>query len=468
MSLRSRLLLSLTIIGLVIVAVAFTVTRTTEAFLVERVDAQLRSENFPARQFNRGLWQDRDQAQGPREDNPPSAAYIGVIDDDGTLRTLVSPNITGDPLPAPDLPDDLVEPEGNGHTGPITVGTDPASDTRYRVIVDRDRPTGTVVVVALPLDDVDALMARLVTVELLASAVILILLALLGSWFVKLGLAPLKAMTRTATAIAGGDLSSRVPPVAPGTEAGELGTALNLMLGRIEESFDERSRSEARLRQFVSDASHELRTPVTTIRGYAELYRAGGLADPEQLGQAMRRTEDEAIRLGTMVDDLLLLARLDQGRPLDQAAVDLAVIVRDAAADARAVAPERTVTATLDGPVTVLGDEGRLRQVVANLVGNALVHTPAGTAVDLAATRLDGRGVLTVHDHGPGIPTDVAERVFERFYRRDPARSRHEGGSGLGLAIAQAIVGAHGGEIRLDSRPGTGTTFEVSLPLLDP
>jgi len=460
LSLRSRLLLSLTIIGLVIVAVAFTVTRTTEAFLVERVDAQLQSEKFPARQVGRG----RGPWQGAG--GPPSAAYVGFVDDDGTLRTVVAPNLTGESLPPPALPDDLVAPEGNGRTGPITVGTNPPSDSRYRMVVDRDNAAGAVRVIALPLDDVDALMARLVTVEVLASAVILILLALLGSWFVKLGLAPLKAMTRTATAIAGGDLSSRVPPVAPGTEAGDLGIALNQMLGRIEESFDERSRSEARLRQFVSDASHELRTPVTTIRGYAELYRAGGLTDPEQLGQAMRRTEDEAVRLGTMVDDLLLLARLDQGRPLDQTPVDLAVIVGDAAADARAVAPERTVTAAVDGPVMVLGDEGRLRQVVANLVGNALVHTPPGTAVDLAAVGRDGRGVLRVHDHGPGIPADVAERVFERFYREDPARSRHHGGSGLGLAITQAIVGAHGGEIRLDSRPGAGSTFEVSLPLL--
>jgi two-component system OmpR family sensor kinase len=447
------------------VAVAFTVTRTTEAYLVERVDAQLQSDRFPGRQLGRG--EGRGRGHGP--DMAPSSAYVGFVDDVGVLQTVVTPNLTGNELPPPDLPDDLIDPAGMGPSKPLTVGTDPPSGTRYRVVVEREAPDGALRVVALPLDDVDSLMSRLITVELLASALILILLALLGFWMVKLGLTPLKQMTRTATAIAGGDLSSRVPPVAPGTEAGELGTALNRMLGRIEEAFDERTRSEARLRQFVSDASHELRTPVTTIRGYAELYRAGGLDDPEQLDQAMRRTEDEAIRLGTMVDDLLLLARLDQGRPLDQAPVDLAVIVRDAAADARAVAPDRDVTTAVEGPVVVLGDEGRLRQVVANLVGNALVHTPAGTAVDLtAAVHADGRAVLAVHDHGPGIPAEVAERVFERFYRQDPARSRHHGGSGLGLAITQAIVNAHGGEIRLDPRPGGGSTFEVSLPAAPP
>jgi two-component system OmpR family sensor kinase len=243
-----------------------------------------------------------------------------------------------------------------------------------------------------------------------------------------------------------------------------LGDALNSMMSTIEGAFGEKERSEARLRRFVADASHELRTPVTTIRGYAELYRHGGLADTGDLDQAMRRTEQESVRMASLVDDLLLLARLDEGRPLDRQPVDLGVLGVDAAADARAVAPDRVVTAVVTEGVTVDGDEDRLRQVVGNLVGNALVHTPAGTAVSVRVHEADGRAVLEVHDDGPGMPADVAARAFERFSRADASRSRNGGGAGLGLAIVQAIVVAHGGEVRLTSALGAGTTVHVELP----
>jgi two-component system OmpR family sensor kinase len=271
-------------------------------------------------------------------------------------------------------------------------------------------------------------------------------------------------MTKTAGAIAAGDLSERVPAEPQGTEAAELGDALNRMLTTIEGAFAERAASEARLRRFVADASHELRTPVTTIRGYAELYRHGGLSRPDDLDQAMRRTEQESVRMASLVDDLLLLARLDEGRPLDRETVDLGVLGIDAAADARAVAPDRTVTADVAEGVTVEGDEDRLRQVVGNLVGNALVHTPAGTPVSVTVRDGDGRAVVEVRDDGPGMPPDVAERAFERFSRADASRSRHAGGSGLGLAIVRAIIEAHQGEVTLESTPGSGTTVRVVLP----
>jgi two-component system OmpR family sensor kinase len=235
------------------------------------------------------------------------------------------------------------------------------------------------------------------------------------------------------------------------------------MMTTIEGAFAERAASEARLRRFVADASHELRTPVTTIRGYAELYRHGGLDAGDDLDQAMRRTEQESVRMASLVDDLLLLARLDEGRPLASATVDLGVLGVDAAADARAVAPDRVVTAEVSEGVTVEGDEDRLRQVVGNLVGNALVHTPAGTAVAVRVHNGDGRAVVEVHDDGPGMPAEVAACAFERFSRADASRSRNGGGAGLGLAIVQAIVVAHDGEVHLTSAPGAGTTVTVAF-----
>ena len=258
----------------------------------------------------------------------------------------------------------------------------------------------------------------------------------------------------------------RVPEAAPSSEAGQLGAALNHMLGRLDEAFDQQAASEDRLRRFVADASHELRTPVTTIRGYAELYRVGGLAERDELDEAMRRTEQEAVRMSRLVDDLINLAKLDEGRPLERREVDLTVLAADAARDAAAVDPGRPIT---HGPAiaraVVLGDEDRLRQVIANIVGNALVHTPAGTAIDVRVDVVGSDARLAVTDHGPGMPPDVAAKVTQRFYRADPARVRHRGGSGLGLSIADAAVVAHGGTIAVDSAVGRGTTVTVALPL---
>jgi two-component system OmpR family sensor kinase len=274
-------------------------------------------------------------------------------------------------------------------------------------------------------------------------------------------------MTETAGAIAGGDLSQRVDEGTPGTEAGDLGVALNRMLGRIEEAFDQRAASEARLRQFVADASHELRTPVATIRGYAELYRTGALEDGEQMDDAMRRTEAEAVRMGSLVDDLLHLARLDQGRPLEREVVDLGRVVEDTVADARAVEPDRAITTAIPAPVTVLGDRARLHQVLANLVSNARVHAP-GAPIEVTLREEGAEAVIEVRDDGPGMVQTDAARAFERFYRADTSRSRQHGGTGLGLAIVDATVRAHGGTTVIDSSPGEGTTVTVRLPQQPP
>jgi two-component system OmpR family sensor kinase len=258
-----------------------------------------------------------------------------------------------------------------------------------------------------------------------------------------------------------------VPEERAGTEAGDLGVALNGMLGRIEDAFDQRASSEARLRQFVADASHELRTPVATIRGYAELYRTGGLGAASDLADAMRRTEEEAMRMGGLVDDLLHLARLDQGRPLEQRPVDLAQLARDAVHDAAALAPDRSIAVEAPSTLTVLGDEARLRQVLANAVGNAVVHAP-GASVRVRVAEHDGGAVVEVVDDGPGMSPDDAARAFERFYRSDASRDRHQGGSGLGLSIVDATVRAHGGRATRDPAPGGGTRIRVELPARPP
>ena len=226
--------------------------------------------------------------------------------------------------------------------------------------------------------------------------------------------------------------------------------------------------SEDRLRRFVADASHELRTPVTTIRGYAELYRHGGLEDHDALTDAMRRTEQEAVRMGRLVEDMLVLAKFDEERPLDLAPVDLGKLVCDAAADAHAAWPGRPITVDVDAePAIVIGDEDRLRQVISNVVGNALVHTEPDVAVALRVRRVDDQVTFDVDDDGQGMPADVAERVTERFYRADPARSRHRGGSGLGLSIVDAAVTAHGGTITIDSQTDRGTTVHLVFPAIN-
>jgi two-component system OmpR family sensor kinase len=272
-------------------------------------------------------------------------------------------------------------------------------------------------------------------------------------------------MGETAGAIAAGDLTRRVDTANSETEVGRLGLALNAMLTQIEQAFAEREESEARLRRFVADASHELRTPLTSIRGYSELFRRGADERPEDLAKAMRRIEEEASRMGVLVDDLLLLARLDQGRHLEHVPVDLTRLAEDAVGDARTVSPERTFTFTPNGSVTVMGDEPRLRQVLANLVSNAYTHTPPASTVDIRVTRDDQSAVIEVADDGPGLTDEAAAHAFDRFWRADMSRTRARGGVGLGLAIVAAIAQAHGGEAAVESEPGHGATFRVRLPL---
>jgi two-component system OmpR family sensor kinase len=296
-----------------------------------------------------------------------------------------------------------------------------------------------------------------------------------GYVLIRRSLAPLVAVERTAAAIAAGDLSQRVPDQHPRTEVGRLSNALNVMLGRIESAFAherdaqrQAKASEERMRQLVADASHELRTPLTSIRGFAELHRMGA-TDAGDLDRTMGRIEDEALRMGLLVDDLLLLARLDEQRPIEQAPVDLLEIAHDVVEGSRRMAPSRTIELHADvlSPPIVIGDAARLRQVVNNLVSNALTHTPddASVTVEVSVDTAAATAVVAVSDTGPGLSPEDTERVFERFYRADASRARSSGGSGLGLSIVAGLVAAHGGHVSVESNPGEGATFRVELPL---
>lgn len=362
--------------------------------------------------------------------------------------------------------------------------------TRWRMLVTILPRGGDVLHLGVDMSTVDKAVHRLYIAELLVGSGVLILLALLGVGLVRASLGPLRDIERTAGAIAAGDLTRRVPDYEPGdgpprTEVGRLSRALNTMLGQIEAAFTAREsseraaleareraqHSEERMRQFVADASHELRTPLTSIRGFAELYRQVADKEPNQAMTLVARIEEEAARMGLLVEDLLLLARLDEERPLEPVELELRVIASDTVTAAQAVAPDRAITLDIPegtGPLHVFADESRLRQVVGNLVTNALTHTPAGTPVVVRLRRDREQAVIEVEDKGPGLTQEQVGKVFERFYRADSARTRRGrqgSGAGLGLAIVAALVKAHAGTVEVESVPGAGATFRVRLPI---
>jgi two-component system, OmpR family, sensor kinase len=463
-SLRLKLLVAVIVLafgGLIATDVA---TYTSlRSFLFTRVDQQLQAAGGPVLH---GL-----QESGGPFPNPggtaliPPGTYGELRDADGNLIGRPKHYTYGGPdRPDPAIPATLYR-YGVTATEPSRFTTGTVGSLRYRVlaqpVANTEGDRGTLFV-AIPLTDVDQTLRRLRLIEGLVSGFVVLALGLLLWWLVRRELRPLEVMGEAAGAIAAGDLTRRVEPTDQRTEIGRLGVALNAMLAQIEAAFEERRASEARLRRFVADASHELRTPLTSIRGYAELFRRGADTRPEDLAKSMRRIEAEASRMGVLVDDLLLLARLDQGRPLERERVDVAAVARDAAESARAIEPDRPMQVEATGPAIVVGDEGRLRQVVDNLLDNVRVHTPAGTPLELSVETSGEDVILSVADRGPGMPPEVAGRVFERFYRGDPARARGAGGAGLGLSIVSAIVEAHGGTVTASS--DQGARFEIRLP----
>jgi len=345
-----------------------------------------------------------------------------------------------------------------------TVDSVAGSGLQYRVLRKRSDTGSGTMTIAVPLRDVSQTLARLRNIELIVIAGVLLALAACAWLLIRLGLRPLDRIGATAGAIAAGDLSRRVSPANSRTEVGRLGLALNAMLGQIEQAFAERQAGEDRLRRFLSDASHELRTPLTSIRGYAELYRMGAASDAQETARSMARIEEEAARMGVLVEDLLALARLDEMPSTRREPVDLEPLLRDAAADARAAAPDREVTIAIAGAHVAAGDGSQLRQVLANLMRNALTHTPAGSPIELSVEDSGAYVRVVVRDHGPGLPPDAGANVFERFWRAEAGRERGKAGAGLGLAIVAAIVDAHSGRVSAANAPGGGAAFSFEIP----
>ena len=353
----------------------------------------------------------------------------------------------------------------------LTVGSQTPGGPQYRLRVST-LDNGNQLVVGIPLEDTTETLHRLFLIELAVAGAALLASILLGWWLVWVGMRPLTQVTRTADAIADGDLDRRVPERNPKTEVGHLAHSFNAMVGRIQDAFAERDEtedelraSEDRMRRFVADASHELRTPLAAVSGYAELFERGASERPEDLPRLAKGIRTEAARMQVLVNDLLLLAHLDEGRPLELRPVELVGLAAEAVQAARAASADWPVRIEAARPVETLGDALRLRQVIDNLLANVRSHTPPGTEAVVRVSESSGWAVIEVEDHGPGLSPEAASRVFERFFRADASRNRESGGAGLGLAIVAGIVRAHRGHVAVEAAPSGGALFKVSLPL---
>jgi two-component system OmpR family sensor kinase len=470
LSLRSRLILGVIALATVGLVVADAATYTSlRSFLLDRVDSSLNAVHPGVEQtvFREG---DDHHSAGP---GPLSATVPGdciqVRRTDGTVLEgeciAAFPGATTGP--SPHYPDTISFPtrantQHDDRVTFFTVGADGGNRYRVRASIERDAP-GYVLLIAAPLHDVDTTLHRLVLIEVLVTAAVLAAIALVGLWVVRLGLRPLTAIGETAAMIAAGDLSQRVARDDDQTEVGRLGRALNAMLHQIEAAFRAREASEQKLRRFVADASHELRTPLSAVRAYAELFKRGASARPQDLERSMRGIQRESERMSVLVEDLLLLARLDEGRPLERKDVDLTAIVNESVETARTLEPERAIRTDL-AHVSVIGDADRLRQLVDNLLANVRAHAGASASVAVTLRATDGLVRLEVADDGPGLDDEQLAHVFERFYRADSSRARASGGAGLGLSIVAAVAEAHGGRVSAHSSAGGGATFVIDLP----
>jgi two-component system, OmpR family, sensor kinase len=440
-----------------LVASGVAVTSILRHSLISRIDSNLLEASRSWAQAPRR--QSAPPYEGPDPGRPPSKFYVRGIGSDGSTFTAIN-----DRNAEPALP-----PDNDVGLNPVTLPSVHGSDILWRAVSVRG-PHG-LTTVAVDLSDVQHTVRSLIWLQFGIGVAVLVVVGIVSFAVVQRSLRPLSEVEQTAAAIASGQLDRRVPERDPRTEVGRLSLALNGMLTQIQqavassESSAETARgSEDRMRRFITDASHELRTPLTTIRGFAELYRQGAARDVAML---LSRIESEASRMGLLVDDLLLLARLDVQRPLEHNRLDLLALASDAVHDAQAIDPQRTITMEiLDGPGTpeVVGDEPRIRQVLSNLVVNALQHTPSSADVIVRVGTDGDDAVVEVADKGPGMSQQDASRVFERFYRTDSSRARASGGTGLGLSIADSLVHAHGGLVTVTTAPGEGCCFRVTLP----
>ena len=463
LSLRARLLLGVVVLAGLGLVVADAVTyRELRSYLVGQVDTTLQQDHLDALSI---LSQPGAGCSDLRRLGPDVFVRVETA---SQSRTVCNDPLGGqfgdDEVPAQPKVPDSISLRTVGEHGPLGLTNEQldyltvaATSGHGQFRLRASREGNVVLVVGRSLHEVDSVLHRLFLVELFVTLAILGALVALGLWVVQLGLRPLRRIEDTAKAITAGDLSQRVADADPQTEVGRVGSALNTMLDHLEAS-------DRRLRRFIADASHELRTPLAAVRAYAELFGRGASARPADLERSMSGITREAERMSLLVDDLLLLARLDEGRPLEQEPVDLAAVVGEAVDAARVVEPGRPIELSSE-PATVTGDAARLRQVLDNLLSNARAYTPPGTPVSVALHRVDGKVELSVVDRGPGLTEDHATRVFERFYRADSSRTRASGGTGLGLSIVAAVTEAHGGTAEARPTPGGGATFVITLPL---
>lgn len=454
MSLRARLAAALVLVAVVLVGSGVAILGLVRASLLDEVDHQLvgaaRVASGPFGEQARPVGPPPVDPRGVR--SPFTQLYVAQVEADGTLHVLLQsdspevPALDGTEMAARRADPRVAEPfDARSADGSVP----------YRVLAVTTASDATAVL-ALPIDSVEGTYLRVRAGVIGVGALVLTALALASWWVERLGLRPIRQVTDAATAVAGGDVDRRVEPQPRRTEAGRLADAFNVMVERRQEA-------EAQLRRFVADASHELRTPLATVAGVLELHHAGALPAGPELDDALRRASQETARMSGLVQDLLLLAHLDEGRPLELHRVDLCEIVADAAVDASFHQRDRTISTQLDDQAYVLGDEQRLRQVVTNLVDNALAHTPDDGTIELRVRAEGDICVIEVADNGPGMSADIAEHVFDRFYRADTGRSRAAGGSGLGLSIVASIVSAHHGDVSVETEPGQGSVFRVVL-----
>ena len=469
-SLRARLLLATlaaSCIGLAVVGV-LTYTLVTRDQLAE-VDGELERIHPP---IERAAAAADDREVAIRAVAP--GFFVQLRTADGVAAVTIPVHEPGDDGSVTEVGEvgELPRPNAReGDDGAVFASIDADGEHSMRVRVS-SQEDGSVLVIGRLLSSSEEAAERLLVALLAATAGAVLVIGLLGTWLVRIGLRPLDAVAGAAAGITDADLDRRVPGADGRTEVGRLAATINGMLDRLQGAFDQRQRdlaalqeSEATMRRFVADASHELRTPIAATAAYAELFERGARERPDDLARAMAGIRSETARMSTLVDDLLLLAQLDEGRPMAATVVDLADVVIESADAASAMAPDRVVRVRVEDVVHVVGDHVRLRQVVDNLLGNVRTHTPPGTVCLVTVKRDGDDGLIVVADDGPGMGPHDAERAFRRFHRADVSRSRASGGAGLGLSIVNAIVTAHGGTVELRSDAGVGTTVTVRLPI---
>ncbi len=477
-SLRNRLLLATVVVAAIgIGASDFAANAELRGFLIRQVDSQLASvaNSTLSRLVRAGIAPNGDDGtSGSGTATPfravsplrgvPTATSLTLLDPSGEILGQVGGDISTGGSQATFSGMTLAQVAATKGKA-FTVHTEnPRTSTRAVAYVLPSN-LGSVVI-AVSLTSVERTLQELSFLFLLISLAVLLLIGLISRWLITLSLKPLLEVEVIAAAIAGGDLSARLPEIRPATEIGRLTKSLNTMLGRIEESFQQKNESESKLRRFVADASHELRTPLTAIRGFAELHRQGAVTGEEKTKELVGRIEKESIRMGSLVEDLLLLARMDEARPHTLEPVDLTHLIEESVASALAAGPDHPIEVDVPADLYVLGDTKRIHQALGNLLANARTHTPSGTLIKVSAATNEIETTIAVKDSGPGLSESDQIRIFERFFRVDPSRARHAGeGSGLGLSIVDAVMKAHSGTVSVDSEIGKGSTFTLHFPI---